>query len=82
MVPPYSFTDLKVLDDGAESDVLTVRVSFKVAGRVVVPVTAEFTAPGPRTVLMTITQGEGTGSVVETHATPWAPAATGAPEPA
>ncbi|MFD9619519.1 DUF5914 domain-containing protein [Streptomyces virginiae] len=76
---PYSFTDLKVLDDGAESDVLTVRVSFKVAGRVVVPVTAEFTAPGPRTVLMTITQGEGTGSVVETHATPLGAGSDGRP---
>ncbi|WP_329438890.1 Rieske (2Fe-2S) protein [Streptomyces sp. NBC_01426] len=67
---PYSFVDLTVLDDGAESDVLTVRVSFKVARRIVVPVTAEFTAPGPRTVVMHITDGEGQGSVVETHATP------------
>ncbi|MFF3214229.1 DUF5914 domain-containing protein [Streptomyces sp. NPDC002886] len=67
---PYSFVDLRVLDDGAESDVLTVRVSFKVAGRVVVPVTAQFTAPGPRTIVMRITEGEGTGSLVETHATP------------
>ncbi|MFI1279857.1 DUF5914 domain-containing protein [Streptomyces sp. NPDC020858] len=67
---PYSFVDLTVFDDGAESDVLTVCVSFKVARRVVVPVTAEFTAPGPRTVVMRITEGEGEGSVVETHATP------------
>ncbi|MEU9415856.1 DUF5914 domain-containing protein [Streptomyces sp. NPDC048272] len=67
---PYSFVDLTVLDDGAESDVLTVQVSFKVARRIVVPVTAEFTAPGPRTVVMRITDGEGAGSVVETHATP------------
>ncbi|MEU3059376.1 DUF5914 domain-containing protein [Streptomyces subrutilus] len=67
---PYSFVDLTVLDDGAETDVMTVRVSFKVSRRVVVPVTAEFTAPGPRTVVMRITEGEGLGSVVETHATP------------
>ncbi|WP_326593238.1 DUF5914 domain-containing protein [Streptomyces sp. NBC_01294] len=67
---PYSFVDLTVLDDGAETDVLTVRVSFKLARRIVVPVTAEFTAPGPRTVVMHITEGEGQGSVVETHATP------------
>ncbi|GLX34224.1 (2Fe-2S) ferredoxin [Streptomyces roseochromogenus] len=67
---PYSFVDLTVLDDGAESDVLTVSVSFRVAGRVVVPVTAAFTAPGPRTVVMRIMEGEGEGSVVETHATP------------
>lgn len=31
---------------------------------------AVFTAPGPRTVVMRITDGEGAGSVVETHATP------------
>ncbi|GGZ47768.1 (2Fe-2S) ferredoxin [Streptomyces subrutilus] len=67
---PYSFVDLTVLDDGAETDVMTVRVSFKVSRRVVVPVTAEFTAPGPRTVVMRITEGEALGSVVETHATP------------
>ncbi|MDJ0381975.1 DUF5914 domain-containing protein [Streptomyces sp. G-G2] len=67
---PYSFVDLSVLDVGADSGVLTVRVSFKVAPRVVVPVTAEFTAPGPRTVVMRIVEGEGAGSVVETHATP------------
>jgi hypothetical protein len=36
----------------------------------VVPVRAEFTAPGPRTVVMRITEGEGRTSVVETHATP------------
>jgi hypothetical protein len=36
----------------------------------VVPVRAEFTAPEPRTVVMRITEGEGAGSVVETHATP------------
>ncbi|MFD3869284.1 DUF5914 domain-containing protein [Streptomyces sp. NPDC058623] len=70
---PYSFVDLTVLDDGADTDVLTVRVSFKVARRVVVPVTADFTAPGPRTVVMRITEGEGRGSVVETHATPLGP---------
>lgn len=40
------------------------------AGRLVVPVRAEFTAPEPRTVVMHITDGEGATSVVETHATP------------
>ena len=35
-----------------------------------VPVRAVFTAPGPRTVVMRITEGEGPSSVVETHATP------------
>ncbi|MCE0447252.1 DUF5914 domain-containing protein [Streptomyces tricolor] len=32
-------------------------VSFKVAGRLVVPVRAVFTAPEPRTVVMRITEG-------------------------
>lgn len=74
---PYSFTDLTVLStpeddgDGSEAgDGFAVDVSFKVAGRAVVPVRAVFTAPEPRTVVMRITEGEGRGSVVETHATP------------
>ncbi|MEU6775043.1 DUF5914 domain-containing protein [Streptomyces sp. NPDC046759] len=70
---PYSFVDLTVVETpgprGTE-DAFTVDVSFKVAGRLVVPVRAVFTAPGPRTVVMRITDGEGEGSVVETHATP------------
>ncbi|MFD6993922.1 DUF5914 domain-containing protein [Streptomyces sp. NPDC059943] len=73
---PYSFVDLTVLstpgdgDDAGAGDGFAVDVSFKVAGRAVVPVRAVFTAPGPRTVVMRITEGEGRGSVVETHATP------------
>ncbi|MEU5227591.1 DUF5914 domain-containing protein, partial [Streptomyces toyocaensis] len=71
---PYSFVDLTVAGapDGSEgsADTFTVDVSFKVAGRLVVPVRAEFTAPEPRTVVMRITEGEGAGSVVESHATP------------
>lgn len=71
---PYSFVDLTVTGapDGSDgsADVFTVDVSFKVAGRLVVPVRAEFTAPQPRTVVMRITEGEGAGSVVESHATP------------
>ncbi|GGW97728.1 (2Fe-2S) ferredoxin [Streptomyces malachitofuscus] len=71
---PYSFVDLTVAGapDGSDgsADVFTVDVSFKVAGRLVVPVRAEFTAPEPRTVVMRITEGEGAGSVVESHATP------------
>jgi hypothetical protein len=69
---PYAFVGLAVTgtpEDGGD-DAFAVDVSFKVAGRLVVPVRAVFTAPGPRTVLMRITDGEGTGSVVETHATP------------
>ncbi|MFE4497510.1 DUF5914 domain-containing protein [Streptomyces niveus] len=68
---PYSFVDLTVLSTPAEDgEGFAVDVSFKVAGRVVVPVRAVFTAPEPRTVVMRITEGEGRGSVVETHATP------------
>ncbi len=80
---PYSFVDLTVTDGPAgPSDAFTVDVSFKVAGRLVVPVRAEFTAPGPRTVVMRITEGEGAGSVVETHATPLGTDASGRPRTA
>ncbi|MFI6340535.1 DUF5914 domain-containing protein [Streptomyces sp. NPDC050535] len=69
---PYSFVDLTVArppkDD--DDDAFVVDVSFRVTGPLVVPVRAEFTAPGPRTVVMRITEGEGSTSVVETHATP------------
>ncbi|MEU0222159.1 DUF5914 domain-containing protein, partial [Streptomyces sp. NPDC006265] len=69
---PYSFVDLTVVREprGDEGDAFEVDVSFRVAGRLVVPVRAEFTAPEPRTVVMRITDGEGATSVVETHATP------------
>ncbi|MEW2220740.1 DUF5914 domain-containing protein [Streptomyces sp. NPDC006990] len=78
---PYSFVDLTVVSapeavadeaaaHGGAADGFVVDVSFKVAGRVVVPVRAVFTAPEPRTVVMHLTEGEGRGSVVETHATP------------
>ncbi|MGC4913938.1 DUF5914 domain-containing protein [Streptomyces albogriseolus] len=87
---PYSFVDLTVADapdgsDGpaaADEDAFAVDVSFKVAGRLVVPVRAVFTAPEPRTVVMHITEGEGVGSVVETHATPLGPDASGRPRTA
>lgn len=76
---PYAFADLRVLshppvdlpeDGSAEDDRFLVEVAFRVRGRFGVPVVAEFAAPAPRTVVMRIVQGEGTGSVVETHATP------------
>ncbi|MEU3241970.1 MULTISPECIES: DUF5914 domain-containing protein [unclassified Streptomyces] len=76
---PYSFVDLTVTEvpdasrPGHAEDGFTVNVSFKLAGRFVVPVRAVFTAPEPRTVVMRITGGEGQGSVVETHATPLGP---------
>ncbi|MFJ5776983.1 DUF5914 domain-containing protein [Streptomyces sp. NPDC093094] len=80
---PYSFVDLTVVGSPDEAgDSFTVDVSFKVAGRLVVPVRAVFTAPGPRTVVMRISEGEGTGSVVETHATPLGPDGRGRPRTA
>ncbi|MEE4545568.1 DUF5914 domain-containing protein [Streptomyces sp. V4-01] len=83
---PYSFVDLTVAatpaDGDSAADGFTVDVSFKVAGRAVVPVRAVFTAPGPRTVVMRITEGEGRGSVVETHATPLGPDRSGRPRTA
>ncbi|MFG2635466.1 DUF5914 domain-containing protein [Streptomyces sp. NPDC048362] len=83
---PYSFVDLTVVggpeDPGDGPDGFTVDVSFKVAGRLVVPVRAVFTAPEPRTVVMHITDGEGQGSVVETHATPLGPDERGRPRTA
>ncbi|MET7933126.1 DUF5914 domain-containing protein [Streptomyces sp. NPDC005322] len=87
---PYSFVDLTVMqtpatpagEGTADGDGFTVEVSFKVAGRATVPVRAVFTAPGPRTVVMRIVEGEGQGSVVETHATPLGPDAAGRPRTA
>ncbi|OEU96487.1 DUF5914 domain-containing protein [Streptomyces oceani] len=75
---PHSFVDLTVED--ATDTAFTVRVSFRVTRRLVVPVRAVFTAPGPRTVVMRITDGEGMGSVVETHATPLGPDERGRPK--
>lgn len=77
---PYSFADLTVLPDTDAG--IAVDVSFTLTRRLVVPVRAVFTAPGPRTVVMRITDGEGTGSVVETHATPLRPPAHDQPRTA
>ena len=71
---PYSFAQLEVLsappiDADEDSDVFTVGVTFHL-GRIGVPVITAFSVPEPRTVVMQIIEGEGVGSVVETHATP------------
>jgi nitrite reductase/ring-hydroxylating ferredoxin subunit len=67
---PYSFTRLEVLTTPTEeADRFLVAVTFRV-GRIGVPTVAEFSSPEPRTIVMRIVDGEGTGSVVETHATP------------
>lgn len=88
---PYSFADLTVVEapaahgTGASDtapDRFLVDVSFRVRGRLGVPVRAEFTAPGPRTVVMRIVSGEGATSVVETHATPLGPGSDGRPRTA
>jgi Domain of unknown function (DUF5914)/Rieske [2Fe-2S] domain len=84
---PYSFGRLSVLSAPAEvaddaDDQFVVAVDFRVAPRLGVPVRAEFTCPDPRTVVMRITEGEGVGSVVETHATPLGPGPDGRPRTA
>lgn len=73
---PYSFANLRVLAapavtvENEEEDAFDVEVAFRLSRRFGVPVRARFTAPDPRTVVMRILEGEGVGSVVETHATP------------
>jgi hypothetical protein len=86
---PYSFANLRVISAPPVDpelpeveDVFTVEVTFRVAGRVGVPVLATFGCPGPRTVVMRIVEGEGAGSVVETHATPVGLGPDGAPRTA
>jgi hypothetical protein len=81
---PYSFTQLEVLSAPApaddlpeEADRFLVAVTFRL-GRLGIPVIAEFTCPEPRTIVMRIIDGEGAGSVVETHATPLGPGRDGA----
>lgn len=83
---PYSFTRLEVLsapppDADDRTDRFLVAVTFRI-GRLGVPVIAEFTAPEPRTIVMRIIDGEGSGSVVETHATPVDSTADGRPRTA
>jgi Domain of unknown function (DUF5914)/Rieske [2Fe-2S] domain len=72
---PYAFAHLEVLD--ATDEALDLRVGYRVTPRHVIEVEARFDCPDPRTIVMTITAGEGTGSVVETHATPIVRAAPG-----
>jgi isorenieratene synthase len=71
---PHSFARLRVVDRGP--DHITVRVVYRIAGRVGMEVDARFDCPDPRTIVMTIVEGEGVGSVVETHATPLGPGRT------
>lgn len=80
---PYSFAGLRVVSAPPEAasgneDRFVVDVAFKVGPGLGVPVRAEFFCPEPRTVVMRIVDGEGAGSVVETHATPLGTGADGA----
>ena len=76
---PYAFSHLVVDDDASDDKVLVVDVTFRLTPRLGVPVRAEFACPDARTIVMTITEGEGAGSVVETHATPIGPDEWGRP---
>jgi hypothetical protein len=67
---PYAFSDLRVDDDASSDDRLVLDVAYRLGRTFAVPVRAEFTCPDSHTIVMTITGGEGAGSVVETHATP------------
>jgi isorenieratene synthase len=70
----HAFARLRVIDQ--PSDRITVRVAYRIFGRIAVEVDACFHCVDPRTIAMTILRGEGEGSVVETHATPIAPGRT------
>lgn len=76
---PYAFSHLTVDESASTDDLLTVDVTFRVSRRWGVPVRAEFACPDARTIVMTIVDGEGAGSVVETHATPIGPGPDGLP---
>ncbi len=71
---PYAFADLVVHE--ATDDGLLLDVTYRLVGRLGVRVTAEFTCPEARTIVMRIVGGEGVGSLVETHAVPLATART------
>ncbi len=67
---PYAFSHLTVDDEASAVDRLVLDVTFRLNRTWGVPVRAEFTCPDTRTIVMEIVDGEGAGSVVETHATP------------
>ena len=65
---PHSFVALQVTEQTL--DHLRMRVAYRVAGPLAMEVDARFDCPDKRTIAMTIVDGEGVGSLVETHATP------------
>ena len=68
---PHTFAALTVTE--VDEDRLTLRVAYRLAGKYCIEVDATFHSPEPRTIVMTIIDGEGAGSIVETHSTPIAP---------
>ncbi|WP_067691208.1 DUF5914 domain-containing protein [Nocardia jejuensis] len=80
---PYSFARLEVTRTPPKADIteenhrFELDVTFRVTRSLGVPVRAEFSCPDPRTIVMRIVEGEGAGSVVETHATPLGPGPDG-----
>jgi len=76
---PYAFSHLVVDDEASNDHVLVVHVTFRLSRTWGVPVRAEFSCPDTRTIVMRIVDGEGSGSVVETHATPLGVDAEGRP---
>ena len=67
---PYAFSHLTLDESASDADRLVLDVTFRLGRTFGVPVRASFHTPDSRTIVMTILDGEGTGSVVETHATP------------
>ena len=65
---PHTFARLRVYKE--TEDALFLRVAYRLWKRICIEVDARFHCPDPRTIVMTILEGEGQGSVVETHATP------------
>lgn len=70
----HTFARLKVFEE--TNNEIRVRVAFRVFKRFCVEVDCTFHCTDPRTIVMTIVDGEGVGSVVETHATPIVPGYT------
>ncbi len=76
---PYAFSHLRVDESASTDERLVVEVAYRVTRSWAEPVIAAFECPDRRTIVMTIVSGEGTGSVVETHATPLGPDRDGCP---
>ncbi len=67
---PYAFSHLSVDESASDPHRLVVDVTFRLNRSWGISVRADFTCPDARTIVMTIIDGQGAGSVVETHATP------------